>query len=332
MSRLSKVVRAHISLLGAFGSLGALALTVACVVTPAATSSDSDGASSSSGSSSDASSTSASGGSMSSTSASGSSTSTATSTSDSSAASTDDCNFVCEPDLPPGPPGQGCDPFNPLDDCPEGHKCSYWGMENHGNWENTACVPITGDGKDGDPCKVADYPTSGADDCAPGFFCWDFDERGVGTCTTMCTGSQEAWMCPDGFSIVGGRLICLCEPSCDPLGDDCEPDELCTYGYSDAFLCILAPNALSDPGEPCEYLNGCASGSLCTSTQYLPTSACNGSANCCAPFCDLGDGQGPGNVACEGVAKEVPEVECVPFYDEGQAPAGFEHVGLCAVP
>ena len=50
---------------------------------------------------------------------------------------------------------------------------------------------------------------------------------------------------------------------------------------------------------------------------------CQGSG-CCTPFCEvmLGDAQ------CDA----VPGTSCVPFWEEGLAPEGYEHIGVCVVP
>jgi hypothetical protein len=46
------------------------------------------------------------------------------------------------------------------------------------------------------------------------------------------------------------------------------------------------------------------------------TASCDG-AGCCAAFCDVGAPVCPGGI------------DCVPFFEEGQAPKCFEDVGIC---
>ncbi len=53
------------------------------------------------------------------------------------------------------------------------------------------------------------------------------------------------------------------------------------------------------------------------SADYLP--ACD-TMSCCSPFCDL---QSP---LCPA------PLECIPWYEEGQAPPGLEPIGVCGVP
>jgi hypothetical protein len=49
---------------------------------------------------------------------------------------------------------------------------------------------------------------------------------------------------------------------------------------------------------------------------------CEGATGCCSPLCDLTDPMPP----C------LPDQVCLPWYEAGMAPAGYENVGACALP
>jgi hypothetical protein len=44
---------------------------------------------------------------------------------------------------------------------------------------------------------------------------------------------------------------------------------------------------------------------------------------CCLPFCDTADDP----AMCPGAGQE-----CIPWYEMGTAPPGFEQVGICGIP
>lgn len=50
-------------------------------------------------------------------------------------------------------------------------------------------------------------------------------------------------------------------------------------------------------------------------------------AGCCAEFCDTSDPQ-----ASAGCDATLPGTECVSWYERGQAPPGYENVGVCVAP
>ena len=54
---------------------------------------------------------------------------------------------------------------------------------------------------------------------------------------------------------------------------------------------------------------------------------CEGAGGCCTEVCDITDPAG--DQQCAGVAGGQT---CQSWYEEGHAPAGFEHVGACALP
>ncbi|MCA9720307.1 MAG: hypothetical protein KC468_36935 [Myxococcales bacterium] len=53
---------------------------------------------------------------------------------------------------------------------------------------------------------------------------------------------------------------------------------------------------------------------------------CEGSLGVCTPFCDY---EQPGG-ACDELKDELPEIECVPYYEQPVECAGT--VGVCGVP
>ncbi len=112
-------------------------------------------------------------------------------------------------------------------------------------------------------------------------------------------------------------MIALCLPLCDPLASDCDVGSACVPD-DNGFVCV--PDA-SGPGgavgEPCEFINTCDPGTFCAASGVLNGCA---AAACCAEFCDV-----EGLDDCAG-----PSV-CVPYYEDGSAPPGYESVGYCGV-
>jgi len=159
---------------------------------------------------------------------------------------------------------------------------------------------------------------SGIDDCEAFAMCWDVDPRtNMGVCIGFCMGSEANPVCEDPSaqcSITGAGVLIICLPFCDPLLQDCAEGSAC-YPDNDGFDC--APDASGEAGaagDPCEYLNVCDPGLFCAEAPTVP--GCRG-LGCCMPFCDLS-------------APMCPLLtECVPWYDDGQAPPGFEDVGGC---
>ncbi|MFV8749718.1 ribulose phosphate epimerase [Nannocystaceae bacterium ST9] len=221
--------------------------------------------------------------------------------------------FVPETDIPSA---SSCDPF--AQDCNEGEKCVAYASSG-GTWDANKCVPINGDGQQGDPCTYADAATS-TDDCGADSWCWDVNEEGMGTCTPFCTGTADAPVCGanQSCSIANEGSINLCLTTCDPLLQDCDVGKACFYDGT-GFVCANATQDIPT-GEPCGYINDCVAGNICLAPESFP--ACAG-ASCCGQFCDLADP----DFVCQ------PDgTECTTFYEEGMAPPGYEDVGVCVVP
>jgi hypothetical protein len=215
-----------------------------------------------------------------------------------------------------------------LQDCPQGEKCTAYASMGS-SWDANRCVPIQGDGQPGDDCVTTDgSPHSGNDDCDAGSLCWDIDvDTGVGDCIAFCTGTAQDPACAQDNSceIFNQGVLPLCLSLCDPLagGADCpNPDNLCIEAPSGgSFVCIPA-----DYGGPGAYgsdcsSSGCAQGLFCASGEAVP--GCQSNA-CCSEYCDLGQPN-----TCMG--KDGGQV-CVPWYEMGMAPPGYEQVGACAIP
>ena len=256
-------------------------------------------------------------------------TSSASATAASTSTSTTGCSFLDCQDPTGSPCGSGvsllgieCDVW--VQDCPEGQKCTPWENTRCG-WYSTRCVDIAPNpGKPGDPCTVEGDIASGVDTCEKAALCWDVDpDTLTGTCVAMCMGSQEKAQCPDGTSCViseSGVLI-LCLPNCDPLAQDCDAGSLCLEQSPGAgFTCVL--DASGDKGalnDPCAYLNACDAGLACA-PPALAAECDPNQAGCCLPFCDLT------NPKCTNRG-----AVCLPWYEMGTAPPGYEDVGICGL-
>jgi hypothetical protein len=109
------------------------------------------------------------------------------------------------------------------------------------------------------------------------------------------------------------------------LLQDCNEGEAC-YPTGDAFSCVPdAGGEMGAYGDNCEYLNVCDMGLFCAVPDGVPD--CEGSLGCCSSFCDLTDPDA--SAACPGAAGGQ---ECVAWYEEGNAPPGYDAVGACLIP
>ncbi len=225
---------------------------------------------------------------------------------------------------PTGDPNGECDPY--LQDCPEGEKCNAFGSSG-GAWDSLGCFPVDPEpGQPGDACTVEESGTSGMDSCDVASMCWDIDEDTLeGTCIAMCTGSAAMPICADPSTtcvISNGGSLNLCLPICDPVMQDCPGGQAC-YPIDNTFVC--APDASGDQGmagEPCDFINACDPGNGCIEPDTYGPGCPEDAAGCCSPFCAT-----DAPLMCpEGTQ------ECIPWYDEGDTPPGFDTVGVCSVP
>jgi hypothetical protein len=223
-------------------------------------------------------------------------------------------SFVVPPD---GGSANECDPK--AQDCPDGQKCTAWANDGGTFWNANRCVAITGENVAGDPCMVEGSGVSGVDDCGLGNICMYTNEENFGTCIAFCQGENED--CDPGSvcAIYNDGVLPICLVSCDPLIQNCPELQACIDTPNGAFICFTdASGEAGMAGDPCPEEHGensCDPGMWCGAG----TSGCD-AVNCCTPYCDLGDG------GC------VAPNECLSFFGEGNAPPGYENVGVCIVP
>lgn len=109
-----------------------------------------------------------------------------------------------------------------------------------------------------------------------------------------------------------------------PPGSPCDPlENLCELGYAcvgldpEGFFCDFPGRG--DQGVSCDAdsLETCAEGLLCVTAEVLDGCV---DAACCTMLCEVDGGS-----ACP------TNLNCSPFYPPGQAPPGYDHVGICVV-
>ncbi len=238
--------------------------------------------------------------------------------------------FVVPPDGGNG--AMECDVWT--QDCPEGQKCMPWANDGGNAWNATKCSPIDPNPKQpGDECSTEGGGVSGVDNCDKSAMCWNVDpEMNIGYCVAFCTGTPDMPGCaePDQSCLIANDgVLIICLPACDPLLQDCQDNELCLPNTAgDGFACVLdASGGMGTAGTPCEYANACNAGLICANAEFVP--GCDGSAGCCAPYCDLTDPNASSNCAN---AFTTTGADCVPFFEMGMAPPGHEDVGVCIIP
>lgn len=157
------------------------------------------------------------------------------------------------------------------------------------------------------------------------------DSNGVLEAGEMCDddnsfegdGCQECQL-EMGFHCVGEPSQCFVE--CDPLDPQCvRGTEICIPIDVYAFACAFdLSGAEGQYGDVCAFTNVCDPGLFCALPETVPGCAGPG---CCSDYCDLGDLE-PSST-CAGVGEGQ---ECIPWFEEGEAPDGLDDVGACAVP
>lgn len=233
-----------------------------------------------------------------------------------------------ETGMPPGPDLAGaidCDIWEPA--CDPDQKCTAYASEGSA-WDANKCVDIMGDGQPGEPCVGLgpDPGVSGLDDCDAGSMCWDLDpDTSVGYCIAFCQGSPNAPACAPGTTcaIYNNGVLPVCLIQCDPLAPECpgEDDACMTDPGGTGFVCVDVVDSNGGYGDDCTKIAACDQGLFCADGSAVPGCMTDG---CCSPFCDTSEAN-----TCPG--KDEGQV-CVPWYEQGQAPPGYENVGGCAVP
>ena len=225
-------------------------------------------------------------------------------------------------DTPPTSTGDtsvvGCDPWQP--DCPPGERCIWYANDGENFWSATRCEPIMEHPAGlNEPCSVVGDEYSGIDNCDIGLVCLGTDGNQK-HCAAHCTGALEAPTCADGyFCVVHDPGFSWCVESCNPLQQDCALDShVCVFDGASFFCSDFLVGDVPVHGSCTSAY--CAPGLAC-----IPSDAsleCEGSFLCCEPFCDATLPN-----TCPG-----QDQTCVPWYDPGDAPPGFETLGLCSLP
>jgi hypothetical protein len=225
-----------------------------------------------------------------------------------------------------------CDLFT--QSCPPGLKCMPWANDGSEAWNATACKPLVDDpvGID-EACHVEGSSTSGIDDCARGAMCWDVDpETNQGVCIPFCVGTEDTPICedPQRACRVVAYGFWLCHPSCDPLDQDCPAGATCLPDSPEStapWECRPDASGITGAyGDPCEFFNVCDPGLVCASWGAAP-GPCEAASGCCTEICDLADPLGA--MQCAGAADGQ---QCLPWYEAGEAPPGYESLGICTLP
>ncbi len=250
------------------------------------------------------------------------STISSTATGDESSDDAPASDFIMSPDGEPHRPFP-CDLFE--QDCARGEKCMPWANDGGPVFNATRCVPVAPNPAGvGEPCTVEDYGASGIDDCDIGSMCWDLDSDGEGGCVQICGGTARAPECPPDHQCVqnGAATLVLCRALCDPLTDDCGAGVCVPMG--DGFVCwgTAAPPGATH-GTTCTFTNECPAGTLCVDPDVHTECASN--IGCCSTVCNL-----------SGVEDPCPDLDagqvCTPWFPPGQAPSGYDDLGVCALP
>src|SRR5690606_32558105 len=122
-----------------------------------------------------------------------------------------------------------------------------------------------------------------------------------------------------GTTCIISDTLNLCVEGCDPVAQDCNmgPQFGC-YLVEGDFVCVQSP-LLIPLGDPCQFVNDCAPGGVCVPGSSLPE--CDGES-CCTAVGELDGAQ----------CSAVPGSVCVPLFEPGEAPIGFEDIGTCMLP
>src|SRR5690606_7338269 len=100
---------------------------------------------------------------------------------------------------------------------------------------------------------------------------------------------------------------------------DCEAGETClppSLGADAGLVCQPTDDPPAPLFAPCQRPAACEPGLLCTHSSLAHT--CDPmEPGCCLPWCDTT------NPACP------VDLQCLPWYEDNEAPVGLEHVGVC---
>jgi hypothetical protein len=119
-------------------------------------------------------------------------------------------------------------------------------------------------------------------------------------------------------------VVHVCLPPCDPLLQACPFAATCVP-VDASFFCLPDESGKSGQiGTGCADINDCEPGLVCAHPDVVPECA---DAGCCTELCDttLADPDTQCSAAGQGV-------HCLPWYEDGRAPPGWEDVGACVIP
>jgi hypothetical protein len=152
-------------------------------------------------------------------------------------------------------------------------------------------------------------------------------DTGDGVCRAFCdinnpNSCDNAGLFDADCIAHNNGILPLCEDRCHPLQMDCEGMLGCYAIGDQGFACVLPgyEEGQGNDGDGCYMIQSCKPGLICAAGDGQI--GCMADA-CCTPFCDAsGDGS-----ECVAIGEE-----CVPYYEIGMAPMGFEDVGICYTP
>ena len=213
-----------------------------------------------------------------------------------------------------------CDPY--LQDCPEGEKCTFWANDGGSVLNANRCVPVSDTpAQVSETCTMQGSPTSGVDDCDIGLLCWDPDPETLeGQCEALCTGSAKNPQCDDGYNChVSSGALAVCLAPCDPLTANCpDASDVCVPS-NDYWSCVSQTDEVP-AGGACEFFNECADLTACIDGTLVTD--CTG-GYCCSSVCDLSE--------VDPSAVCLPGQTCVPWWEAGMAPKGYQDLGVCSL-
>ena len=168
------------------------------------------------------------------------------------------------------PVDDACNPVT-QDGCADGEKCSWLVVQEDPFLGRTDCVP-DGTVATGDECtEGTPGEDTGFDNCAAGNLCIN------ATCRTICNIDPDS--CGDGFACSSytqtfsddpAENLGVCDPTCDPVAQDCEDETQGCYlqlfngkatcaGVAGGAEELVQGDQCANDGMRC-YLNGCAKG------------------------------------------------------------------------
>lgn len=223
----------------------------------------------------------------------------------------------------PAPPA--CDLL--AQDCPAGQKCMPYASNMGDVWDSVKCVDVVDNGGiPGQACTVSDFPTSGIDTCDATSMCWNVDPVTLkGECYPFCYVENNFNVCKKFTQscVIVEDALPLCFDHCHPWKSPCPVGEVCVpqlqYPTLE-FVCV--PDESGAGGQEfskCTDFDTCDPGLICMDPKK--GAECDQNAmGCCLSVCDLSQPK------CKGVNQKCQD------WFKGNAPPGYEGIGVCAIP